>query len=134
LQEGRDEETAELERRLERLADDMSATIAEAAAEEREALHDYAVSLVRERLPVAAEMMDGSMVSDLLGTEAAGRSDAQAFGYGLLLLPVGFFLLWIFPFVGVVLCAAGAGLVCWGLMTSLLGKFKKKPAPSESSA
>jgi len=118
-----------LERRLELLADDMSAVVGEAPAEEREALHDYAVSLVRERLPVAAELMGAAS-----GAVAAGGGDVQAFGYGLLLLPLGFFLLWIFPFVGVMLCIAGAGMLFWGLIASLFGKLKKTPDSPESSA
>ena len=134
LQEDRVEETTALEHRLEQLADDMWAVVTEAPAEDREALHDYAVSLVRERLPVAAELMDRLRASDAVAAGTAGGSGVQAFGYGLLLLPVGFFLLWIFPFIGVMLCAVGVGLLCWGLIVSLFGKLRKRPGPAESSA
>ena len=42
----------EIERELANLADEMSGLIESGPVEEREALHDYAVSLVRDHLPV----------------------------------------------------------------------------------
>lgn len=129
LQERRDEDTATVEERLEALADDVAAVIEEAVPEDREALHDYAVSLVRERLPVAADLIHrgaGATGADADRTGEVGRSDVQAFGYGMLLMPVGFCLIWIFPFIGVMLFGVGAVMMAWGLTVSLFGNLRNR--------
>jgi hypothetical protein len=63
-----------VEARLVGLADEMSAVIEGGPVAEREALHDYAVSLVRDRLPVAAS--DGeSGVASAPGDGARGTGE-----------------------------------------------------------
>ena len=117
---------ADPEQELENLADRIAQVIQASPAADREALHDYAVSLVRERLPVAAELSDPATALTT-GTDTATSRDSggvQSLGYGILLVPVGFFLFWIFPFIGVMLGIAGATMIVWGAASAVVGKLR----------
>ncbi len=111
------------EQRLEALAEEIAVVIGACAAEEREALHDYAVSLVRERLPVAEdnERYSASRAQRASDADGAGGTRVSA-GYGLLLLPVGFVILPVLPPVGVTVMLIGIGLVVVGIVTALFAR------------
>lgn len=118
---------ADTEARLESLADDIAEVIDASAPADREALHDYAVSLVRERLPVAnddARFVGGTEDAATRGAEPGGRRVAA--GYGFLLLLVAPLLLLVFPPVGMLLVLAGIGLIVAGVVSSLFAR--KAPA------
>ncbi len=121
-----EEAVGSAEASLEALAEEMSDVISGCPDEEREALHDYAVSLVRDALPVAADRSFETPTAGAADGSRSGRggSGAQALGYGILLMPVGFFLFWIFPFIGVMLFVSGALMAAWGLLASLLARVK----------
>lgn len=127
---GRQEEeaTTEAETELESLADEMATRIDASPAADREALHDYAVSLVRERLPVAADMGAAEQGSgDDEQTDIAksgGAGGAGALGFGLLLFMVGLLLMPVFSPVGLMLLVASVALVLGGLATALLTKVR----------
>ncbi len=127
---GRQEEavTREAEAGLESLADEMAARIDASPAADREALHDYAVSLVRERLPVAGEHETSERMSEdgepSGAAKSGGSGGAGALGFGLLLSLVGFLLVPVFAPVGLLLLATAAALVFWGLVAALLTKVK----------
>ncbi|MFT4569249.1 MAG: hypothetical protein ACI8TX_002281 [Hyphomicrobiaceae bacterium] len=111
------------EQRLEDLADEIAATIGECPPEEREALHDYAVSLVRERLPVLA---DDERYSGAYGTHGSAAGTAEgtrvSAGYGFLLIPVGFVILPVLPPVGVTIMIMGFVLVVVGVVAALFAR------------
>lgn len=115
-----------LEARLVDLADEISEVIESGPSAEREALHDYAVSLVRERLPVA----DGSGMDGTTGPSRTGRARskgngaASLFGYGILLIPVGLVLVPVFGLVGFALLLVGVVLASIGLVSGLVGRVR----------
>ena len=115
---------AQIEARLIELADEMSEVIEGSPSSEREALHDYAVSLVRERLPVA----DGSQTNAVAGSasESHGSGAASLFGYGVLLIPVGLVLVPVFGLVGFIVLLAGVMLATLGLVSGLVGRVKPR--------
>ena len=118
---------ADPERELEALADRIAEVIHASPAADREALHDYAVSLVRERLPVAAELSySADSAVPVIGRSATTGSagGVQSLGYGVLLVPIGFFLFWIFPFIGVMLGFAGVAMIVWGLVVAVVSRFR----------
>ena len=119
------------ERRLEELAEEIGRVIVAHPAADREALHDYAVSLVRERLPLAEQAIadrDGRTGEG--GGEEPERSGVGALGYGALLFLVGPFLFLIFPPVAVALMAVGALLVSWGLVAAV---WERRPGADVES-
>ncbi len=104
---------------------------------DQESLHDYAVSLVRERLPVAADHARTVGAANASGTgakAAEGGSGVHSVGLGFLLIPVGFLLAWIFPPVGLLLMVAGTLMVCWGLIAAMVGKVRGESDASGSDA
>jgi hypothetical protein len=123
-----------IESALVNLADEMSELIEAGPVDDRVALHDYAVSLVRDRLPVMrpAEVRGqdgeelegaGSADSSELRTQTSGTTGASLVGYGVLLIPVGAILLLLFPGMGVVLVAVGVFMVLSGAIFGVLSKF-----------
>ena len=111
-----------IEAELVALADEMSAVIEGGPAAEREALHDYAVSLVRDRLPVAVS--DGeSGAAGAPRDGSRGNGAANLFGYGILLIPVGLILVPVFGLVGFMLLLVGVVLASIGLVSGLVGRI-----------
>ncbi|MFP6626482.1 MAG: hypothetical protein VCA74_05400 [Deltaproteobacteria bacterium] len=123
-----DDQSVSCEQRLEALAEDMARVIGASPAADRESLHDYAVSLVRERLPVAAELYDEGVGGEVEGEEKAATSTpgVGALGYGVLMFLIGPFLLMVFPPVGMMILAAGVVLFGWGLVSALFHRIKPK--------
>ena len=116
----------DLERRLEVLAEEIGQVIERGAAEDRESLHDYAVSLVRDQLPVAEATAPGTgdLATGRGGSKSKGGSNAVTLiGFGFLLVPVGAVLLVVFPPVGLVLLVGGALAVIAGLAIGLVGRL-----------
>ena len=119
-------ETDAAERRLEALAEEMEHVILGCEAGERDALHGYAVSLVRDRLP-PVELHDdatdglGEDDEDAPRVERTG-SAASFISYGILLVLVGLPLLIVFPFVGILLFVAGAAMCLLGLVLNLFSR------------
>jgi hypothetical protein len=125
----------EIERSLANLADEMSGLIESGPVEDREALHDYAVSLVRDRLPVVlpagvrgeeeGDRADGSESAGSNETRAKtnGSTGASLVGYGVLVVPVGVILLPLFPPLGVTLLGVGVFMVLFGGLFGILGKL-----------
>jgi hypothetical protein len=116
---------AEVERRLAELADDIGELIQRAPVADREALHDYAVSLVREKLPAAvsqpAVRIGGESSAPAAKSAAAG---VHLIGYGLLLLPVGFLMMLVFAPLGTILLFAGVAMSIVGLVGGLVGRLR----------
>ena len=117
-----------IEHELEELADRIASTIDSSPAADRESLHDYAVSLVRERLPVAdrAGAIEGAAGegSSPAGTSSGGSGGASALVYGVLLFLVGPFLFLVFPPVGLMLLLSGVLMIGWGLVALLVGRLR----------
>jgi hypothetical protein len=134
----------EIERELANLAGEMSGLIESGPVEEREALHDYAVSLVRDRLPVVlpagvtgreeeeGDWAERSESADSSETRAktGGSTGASLVGYGVLVVPVGVILLPLFPPLGVTLLGVGVFMVLFGGLFGILGKLT--PSRSET--
>jgi hypothetical protein len=119
------------EARLEALADEIGIVLASSPASEREALHDYAVSLVRERLPAVDGGYTGKAESDDdAGTVETPQRESSAavtsVGYGALLFLPGLLLLLVFPPVGMMLVIVGAGLVAWGVLAAVFVRLTPK--------
>jgi hypothetical protein len=119
---------AGLEDELVRLTDAVGAVIERAPFAEREALHDYAVSLVRERLPIADSGSVASMHAGSEGPSRARRSSGAAslVGYGALLAPIGLLLVPVFGLVGMALLVVGVMLVSLGFASGLVGRLTSR--------
>ncbi len=117
-------EVAEVETWLEDMADELAEVIGRAEAAEQEGLHDYAVALVRDRLPVA-EPSAGRASSNKEGEDSLGGrgTGVNSFGLGVLLCIVGPLLIPVFPPIGMLFLFVGLGLLVWALLVMLLQKF-----------
>ena len=117
------------ERRLADLAAEMGRVVETAPNAEREALREYAVSLVRDNVPIAdSSFTDVDVAGDVEDDRVpASRSSSAAslVGYGILLLPVGFLLSIVFPF-GLFLVVDGLLMIGLGVLTSLVTRFVPK--------
>lgn len=116
---------AEIEGRIEELAEEIGRLIGSSPAAEREALHDYAVSLVREKLPVfdPTPAADDTPGGDVAG-QAGASNTAALLGYGVLLIPVAFLMLLVFAPLGAVLLAAGVGMATIGIVLALVDRVR----------
>jgi len=125
-------EVAGIESRLEELAAEMSQSIEGGPVADREALHDFAVSLVRERLPVAVDggALSGAAAHASSSKESSSSTAANLVGYGVLLIPVGFLLCLVFRPVGVMLFFGGTVLVVCGVVSGLAARLGR---PSRST-
>ena len=123
-----------IESALVSLADEMGELIEAGPVDDRVALHDYAVSLVRDRLPVMTpagvggqddEEQEGADSADSreTRTKTSGTTGASLVGYGVLLLPVGGILLLLFPGMGVVLVGVGVFMMLSGAIFGMLSKL-----------
>jgi len=118
-------DVAAVEQGLVDLAEEMAELIERAPAAERESLHDYAVSLVREKLPAA--FRESQLRLEANAAQAGDRSEGAGvhlIGYGLLLLPVAFLMMLVFAPLGTILLAVGLGLSAVGLAAGLLRRLR----------
>ena len=116
---------ADIERRIEDLAAEIGHLIVSGPAAEREALHDYAVSLVREKLPVVDPTP--AVPDRPQGDVAEGyvSNTASLLGYGALLIPVAFLMFLVFPPLGALLLVAGVGMAAMGILLALIGRVRQ---------
>ena len=121
---------SEIEARLEALADEIASVVGDGASDDREALHDYAVSLVRDRMPVADEVGRGVSGAELHADPASGGQNV-GIAYGFLILLVAPLLLLVFPPVGMMLLLTGVAMVLWGLVAGFVARFRSGPAADE---
>lgn len=124
----RDEATtpaAEIEGRIEELAEQIGRLIVSSPAAEREALHDYAVSLVREKLPVIDPAAADETAGGDVAAGAGASNTAALLGYGVLLIPVAFLMLLVFAPLGAVLLAAGVGMATMGVVLALVNRVRR---------
>jgi hypothetical protein len=112
---------ADIESGLEDLADEIGRLIEDAPSEEREALHDYAVSLVREKLP-AVEQRPAMLTAN---SDETPTNSVSLIGYGFLLLPVAFLMLMVFAPLGAVLMVTGIVLVVAGAFGSMVARSRR---------
>ncbi len=114
-----EQEEESVEQRLEELADEISRVIEACPVREKDALHDYAVSLVRERAPARPKGAESGPLTENPGDHSAGGAARAGIGYGLMLIPVGFVISPVIPPIGVLLMIAGAVLMVSGLFAVL---------------
>jgi hypothetical protein len=123
-------DAADVERRLEVLADEIASVIEAGPAEERDALQDYAVSLIRDRLP-SRTVTDGGGVAeetDAPSSQAAQKTGTNAVtlvGYGFLLVPVAFILVPIMPPIGVMLGLTAVAMITAGIGLAVVSRFRR---------
>lgn len=122
-------ETDAAERQLQALAEEMDRVIHACEATERDALHGYAVSLVRDRLPTVDVAEDDAAGDEEdgegPGAERAG-GPASLIGYGILLLFVGLPLVIVFPLVGILLLVGGAGMSLLGFVSFVFSRSARE--------
>lgn len=97
---------------MEALARELADTINAGQVEGREQLRDVALSLLRDEV----------QLSEPLPTSASPRvaGTFNAFGIGIPLLLMGGVLVFLFPPVGLLMFAAAALMIAWGVGTTLL--------------
>ncbi len=101
------------EERIEALAREIAETINTGQAEEREGLRDFAVNVLRDDVQVIEPPR-------LLERQSAGSFNA--FGIGIPLVLMGMVLVFLFPLVGLLMFAAAAVMIAWGVGTTLLAR------------
>ena len=124
-QEGAATDVAEIEGRIEDLADEIGLLIASGPKAEREALHDYAVSLVREKLPVIDPTPSVHDTPTGESTGGDGSNTTTLLGYGVLLIPVAFLMFLVFAPLGALLLVAGVGMAGTGMVMALVGRVRR---------
>jgi len=103
-------DTDEREVQIEGLTRDLAQIISTAPAGQRERLRDMAVHLLRDEVEVSRPTADAP----------EPRSASNPFGMGIPLFLVGGVMLIMFPPVGLLLCAAAALMMTWGVAATLL--------------
>jgi hypothetical protein len=116
---------AEIEGRIEDLAEEIGRLIVSGPAADREALHDYAVSLVREKLPVIDPTPAVPDTPTGGVTEGYASNAAALLGYGVLLIPVAFLMLLVFAPLGALLLFAGVAMATTGVVAALVGRVRR---------
>jgi len=116
---------AAIEERIEDLADEIGRLIVSGPPADREALHDYAVSLVREKLPVVDSAPAVHDTPTGVVTEGYASNTASLLGYGVLLIPVAFLMLLVFAPLGALLLVAGVGMAATGVVLALIGRVRR---------
>lgn len=108
-----DEHTTDKDERevqIEGLTRDLAQIISTAPAGQRERLRDMAVQLLRDEVEVMRPTTDAP----------EPRNASNPFGMGIPLFLVGGVMLIMFPPVGLLLCAAAALMMTWGVAATLL--------------
>jgi len=95
----------EMENRIEGATRDLAHVISTAPAGQRERLREMAVHLLRDEVEITPPA----------AAVAEPRSASNPFGMGIPLILVGGVMLIMFPPVGVLLCAAAALMMTWGV-------------------
>ena len=100
-----------LELRVEGLARELAETINAGTMEYRELLRETAVHVLREEVEI---------VRPTAPATAASSQSSNPFAFGIPLLLVGGVMIMLFPPVGLLLFAAAAVMMAWGLVAILL--------------
>lgn len=100
------------EARVEALAREIADTINAGQVEGREQLRDVALSLLRDEVQLS-EPLPASASPGVAGP-------FNPFGIGIPLLLMGGVLVFLFPPVGLLMFAAAALMIAWGVGTTLL--------------
>lgn len=103
-----------IERRVAALAREIADTINAGRVEGREELQDIAINLVR------AEVQIVEPPNEVAGPPASGSFNP--FGIGIPLILMGGVLIFLFPPVGLLMFAAAAVMIAWGVGTTLLAR------------
>ena len=100
------------ERRVQVLAREITDTINAGGVEEREFLREFAVNLLR----------DGVQIDEPPAAAVTSARAFNPFGIGIPLFLMGAVLVFLFPPVGLVLFAAAALVLAWGMGAALLAR------------
>jgi hypothetical protein len=106
-----EERAGTLEARVEALARAMAETINAGQAEGREGLRDIAVGLLRDEVQI-------HVPGGRTAPQSAGAFNP--FGIGIPLILMGSVLVFLFPPVGLLMFAAAAVMIAWGVGATLL--------------
>lgn len=101
------------EARVEALAREIADTINAGQVEGREQLREVALSLLRDEVRL-------SEPSPTPASPLAAPGTFNAFGIGIPLILMGSVLVFLFPPVGLLMFAAAAVMIAWGVGTTLL--------------
>jgi hypothetical protein len=100
------------ESRVEALAREIAQAINEEQVEQREFLREVAVNLLRDEVYVTSPSAQA--------TPAESTGSFNAFGIGIPLFLMGTVLVFLFPPVGLLMFAAAAVMIAWGVGATLL--------------
>ena len=103
------------EERVVALAREIAETINGGTVEGRDVLREMAVNLVRDGVRVNEPV-------EAAGTPAAGTGSFNSFGIGIPLILMGGVLVFLFPLVGLLMFAAAAVMIAWGVATTWLAR------------
>jgi hypothetical protein len=114
-------EAAENERaraaRVEALAREIADTINAGSAEGRESLRESVVSVLRDDVQLDDERADEPVQSPPRPT-----GSFNSFGIGIPLILMGTVMVFLFPPVGLLMFAAAAVMIAWGVGTTLFAR------------
>ena len=103
------------EERVIALAREIAETINAGTVEGRDVLREMAVSLVRDGVQLDEPIPPPS-------TPASAPGTFNAFGIGIPLILMGGVLVFLFPLVGLLMFAAAAVMIAWGVGATLLAR------------
>ena len=103
------------EERVIALAREIAETINAGTVEGRDVLREMAVGLVRDGVQIDEPMPLPSTPASIPGT-------FNAFGIGIPLILMGGVLVFLFPLVGLLMFAAAAVMIAWGVGATLLAR------------
>jgi hypothetical protein len=103
------------EERVIALARELAETINAGAVDGRDVLREMAVSVVRDGVRIDEPTPSPGATVSPTGT-------FNPFGVGILLILMGGVLVFLFPFVGLLMFAAAAVMIAWGVGATLLAR------------
>ena len=104
------------EERVIALAREIAETINAGTIEGRDVLREMAVSLVRDGVQINDEPVPTP------GAPAPSTATFNPFGIGIPLILMGAVLVFLFPLVGLLMFAAAAVMIAWGMGAILLAR------------
>ena len=100
------------ENRVEALAHEIAQAINGGQVEQRELLREFAVNLLRDEVQISGPSAPA--------VPAQSTGSFNPFGIGIPLFLMGSVLVFLFPPVGLLMFAAAAVMIAWGIGTTLL--------------
>jgi hypothetical protein len=100
------------ENRVEALAHEIAQAINAGQVEQRELLREFAVNLLRDEVQIVSPSAPA--------VPAQSTGSFNPFGIGIPLFLMGLVLVFLFPPVGLLMFAAAAVMIAWGIGTTLL--------------